>query len=210
MNHDLLTRLPYLIAAFLPALTFHEWAHAVVAYRFGDTTALRQGRLTLNPFAHLDPMGTIAIMLVGFGWARPVPIDARNFRHPWAEFWVAAAGPLMNFTLAIVFAILFRAGASSWLGPNKVEVVSTILFISIQLNLALAFFNLIPIGPLDGNHLLAKLLPHGASLKFSQWNAQYGSLVLFGAILIEMVLHIGILTILVGVPVQFVERLLLS
>src|SRR5215475_1554618 len=114
MGQELLTRLPYLIAAFLPALTFHEWAHAMVAHSLGDTTAQRQGRLTLNPFAHLDLLGTLMIFFVGFGWAKPVPIDARNFKSSWGEFWVAAAGPAMNILLAIVFAYLLKSNLVDW------------------------------------------------------------------------------------------------
>ena len=209
MEFGFLTRLPYLIAALLPALTFHEWAHAMVAHRFGDDTAKRQGRLTLNPFAHLDPLGTVAIFLIGFGWAQPVPIDARNFRNSWAEFCVAAAGPCMNFVLAFVFALMFKVGASEWFGADKVDFISTVLLISVQLNLALAFFNLIPIGPLDGSHMLSKLLPLGASIRFNQWNSAYGSMVIMGVILLEMVTHIPILRVVIGIPVRLSERFLL-
>jgi Zn-dependent protease len=210
MSHEHLTRLPYLIAALLPALTFHEWAHAMVAHAFGDTTAQRQGRLTLNPFAHLDPIGTLVIVFVGFGWARPVPIDPRNFRNAWGEFWVAAAGPAMNVILAVIFAMLLRVDAPGFFAGNAADFVFNVLLASVELNLALAFFNLIPIGPLDGNHLLAKLLPLRASLRYTQWNTAYGSMFLLGLIIFESLSHIGILSILIWIPVQWVKHLLLS
>ncbi len=205
-----LTRLPYMIAAFLPALTFHEWAHAFVATKFGDDTAKRQGRLTLNPLSHLDPLGTVMIFLAGFGWAQPVPVDNRNFKSSWAEFWVASAGPLMNFALAIFFAILFRSGITDQFDVDKNTVITQILYLSIQLNLALAIFNLIPIGPLDGHYILARLLPLRASLQFNQWNAQWGGIILMGVVVAEMFLHIPILRLFVGYPVAILQHLLLS
>lgn len=205
-----LQELPILIAAFVPALTFHEWAHGIVAKFFGDDTAQRQGRLTLNPLAHLDPLGTLCVILAGFGWAKPVPIDPRNFRNSWAEFWVASAGPLMNIVLALIFAVLFRWGAMAWFGETQIQNISDILLASIQLNLALAIFNLIPIGPLDGSHLLSRLLPLSSSIRFNLWNAQYGGLVLMGVVLAEMLLHIPILKFIIGVPVIAFERFLLA
>lgn len=210
MQQSYLAHLPYLIAALLPALTFHEWAHAIVARGFGDLTAQRQGRLTLNPLAHLDVLGTIAIIFIGFGWAKPVPVDPRNFRNSWAEFWVAAAGPMMNIVLACGFALMLQFGAQMWFGTDSADFVFNIIRASIQLNLALAFFNLIPIGPLDGNHLLTRLLPLDLSIRFSQWNASYGSMLLLGLIVFESFTRIGILSLLVSRPVLWVERFLLS
>jgi len=97
------------VPAILIALTFHEFAHGYVAYRFGDPTAKNHGRLTLNPLAHLDPMGTIMIFLIHFGWAKPVPVDPRYLGNPKRDMmWIAAAGPLMNVALALVSGILIR------------------------------------------------------------------------------------------------------
>src|SRR3954471_15791743 len=101
---DFITRLPYLIAALIPALTFHEFGHAYCAHLFGDDTAKQSGRLSLNPLAHLDPLGTIAIFLIGFGWGKPVPIEPSRLKTTWGAFFVAFSGPLMNFALALVFA----------------------------------------------------------------------------------------------------------
>src|SRR5687767_4953804 len=113
--------IPFYIAALIPALTFHEWSHAITADKFGDTTARQQGRLTLNPLAHLDPLGAIAILLIGFGWAKPVPIDGSRLRGSWGEFFVAAAGPTMNFLLATIFALLIHFLSLFWLDPQSQE-----------------------------------------------------------------------------------------
>jgi Zn-dependent protease len=210
MAQKYFTHIPFLIAALLPALTFHEWAHAMVAHRFGDNTAKQQGRLTLNPFAHLDPFGTLMILFVGFGWAKPVPIDPRNFKSTWAEFFVASAGPAMNILLASVFAFLLKMGAEVWFGEAQNVFVANVLYASIELNLALAIFNLIPIGPLDGSHIFSRLLPLQTSLRFSQWNATYGSMILFGIVIIDSLTHVGILGRLIFGPVKLMERLLLG
>lgn len=180
-----------------------------MASRFGDDTPRRLGRLTLNPLAHLDPLGTAAIILIGFGWAKPVPIDPRNFRNKWAEFWVASAGPLMNIVLAVVFAILLNFQVPERVGGTNGEILANVFGISLFLNLALCFFNLIPIGPLDGSHIFAKLLPLRQSLAFIQWNAQYGSTLLFGLIIFGMLTRIHLLSYVVMVPVGFVADLLL-
>ena len=207
---DLLSRLPYLIIAFLPALTFHEWGHAFVATRLGDDTPRREGRLTLNPMAHLDPLGTIFIFLIGFGWAKPVPINGANLKGSWGEFMVASAGPGMNFILASFFAVLFHLQASLWFGVENAEIIHRILVISIGLNLALCFFNLLPIGPLDGSHLLARLLPRETSFRFVQWNMQYGSLLIFGLFIVDQLLHLGILSRIILIPVALTAHYLLQ
>lgn len=206
---EFLERLPYLIASLLPALTFHEWGHAFMASRFGDDTPRRLGRLTLNPLAHLDVLGTVAILLIGFGWAKPVPIDPRNFKNRWAEFWVASAGPMMNIVLAILFASLLNFQIPERVGGSNGEILYNVFTISLFLNLALCFFNLIPIGPLDGSHIVARLLPLRQSLAFTQWNTQYGSMLLFGLILFGMLTRIHLLSYVVMVPVRLMTELLL-
>jgi Zn-dependent protease len=185
--------LPFLIAALIPALTFHEWGHAFAASRFGDDTARHQGRLTLNPLSHLDPLGTLVLLMAGFGWAKPVPVNPSNFRHPWAEFWVAAAGPIMNMILGLTAAILIHLQAYSWFGPEAVMPLMKFLQIFFVLNFALAIFNLIPIGPLDGSHIAEKLLPLRQSLAFRDWNMRMGSYVLFGLIIFEAIFKVGII-----------------
>ncbi|MFH2035863.1 MAG: site-2 protease family protein [Candidatus Zixiibacteriota bacterium] len=142
------------------SLTVHEFFHAYTAYRFGDNTAKDMGRLTLNPLAHLDLFGTIMMFLSGFrfGWAKPVPVNPYNLKNPRvADFWISAAGPLSNFGLAIVFGIFLRATMSGIL-PFPQEVIHFFV-VAIMINVSLAFFNLIPIYPLDGSHILSSILP---------------------------------------------------
>lgn len=151
---------------FLFALCFHEYAHGWVAKRFGDNTAERQGRLTLNPFVHADLLGTfilpISAILFGtpfFGWANPVPVDDRNFKNPKVDmFWVALAGPLSNVLLAFVAVILFVLG-----GKFNSQAVMEISKIFLIINLFLAFFNLLPLHPLDGGKVIARFLPYNAN-----------------------------------------------
>lgn len=144
------------IPALLIAITFHEFAHARMAYHFGDQTAKSQGRLSLNPLHHLDPVGTIMILLVGFGWAKPVPINPYQFRHYRRGLrWVSFAGPLANFVLGFISLLLlnifFKFGLYEGLLINFMVVL-------MQLNILLAIFNLIPVPPLDGSKILLSFL----------------------------------------------------
>jgi Zn-dependent protease len=155
-----LQRVLYQLPALLVAVTVHEVAHAVVADRLGDPTARRLGRITLNPLPHIDPLGAICLVLAGFGWAKPVPVDARNFAHPVRDmFWVAVAGPIANFLAAFVAIVLFLA-LSSGIVPRPLLIA---LYAVFALNLALGIFNLIPLPPLDGGHFLPYLLPREAA-----------------------------------------------
>jgi Zn-dependent protease len=206
---DFLERMPYLLGALIPALTFHEWGHGYMAHRFGDDTAKNAGRLSLNPFVHLDPIGTIAIFLIGFGWARPVPVNPRLYRNHWGNFWVPFAGPLMNIILAFAFAMLLNFKGYLIAGPESAQMLINFFQISLFLNLALCFFNLIPIGPLDGSYILTHFLPYGTSFKFTQWNARHGSMFLFGAIILDSFTNIGIIRLVIFTPVQIAAKLLL-
>lgn len=152
------------IPALLMAVTVHEVAHGWVADRRGDPTARRQGRLTLNPLPHIDPLGALAFVLVGFGWAKPVPVNAANLRNPARDMvLVAVAGPLSNFVAAflglVAFALVRQAGLPGFLA----EPVAGILLWVFQFNLALGIFNLVPLPPLDGGHFLRYFLPQGAA-----------------------------------------------
>ena len=146
--------------AILFSLTVHEFFHAYVAYRFGDPTAKDMGRLTLNPLAHLDLFGTLMMFLsqFRFGWAKPVPVNPYNLKNPrTADLWISAAGPLSNMGLGIIFGLLFRiAYGGAFAVPMP---VLQFLLIAVQINVSLAFFNLIPLFPLDGSHILRSLLP---------------------------------------------------
>lgn len=157
------------IPGILIAITFHEFAHAFAADKLGDDTPRMQGRLNLNPFKHLDPFGTIMLVFAGFGWGKPVQINPRNFNRDIslskAEAIVAAAGPLMNFLLAIVFEIIVCLIAKfipSFYYTEAGQIVSVILSSIVITNLGLGIFNLIPLPPLDGSKILGGFLPYNA------------------------------------------------
>ena len=164
---DLILSLP----AVLIAITFHEFAHAFAADKLGDDTPRRQGRLTLNPLAHLDPIGSIMLVFAGFGWGKPVEITPVNFNRKRSmaesEAIVSFAGPLMNFFLAIVFAIIWGVVIVITKGvTNQVtEVILTMISYGVSVNLGLGIFNLIPLPPLDGSKILKNILPS----KARQW-----------------------------------------
>jgi Zn-dependent protease len=175
-----LSRLVLQIPALLIAVTVHELAHAVVADHLGDPTARRLGRLTLNPLPHIDPIGALAFVLAGFGWAKPVPVNAQNLRHPVRDMaWVAAAGPLSNFTAAFVALVVVRAlGRVDGLAPSfVVDPHAGVHFWNYVVNLALGIFNLIPLPPLDGGHFLPYLIPR-ASWSFLHQLEQAGPFLL--------------------------------
>lgn len=149
------------------AMTFHEFAHAWAATKLGDETPRQQGRLSLNPISHIDPVGLICLMLLGFGWGKPVQINPRNFDGKYslskAEAIVAAAGPIMNFILAFVFLIIYAIfGMTVTTITTTTNVTSSILISIISINLGLGVFNLIPIYPLDGAKVLNNFLPYKA------------------------------------------------
>ncbi len=158
----ILAELIVLVLLLLVAFPVHELAHALAARWLGDDTAERQGRITLNPFRHLDPIGTLLFLVMGFGWAKPVPVNLSRLRgNPRQSYaLVALAGPVSNLILAVLFAGLFRVlipmvGAASPAGNLLGFALST----AVSLNIILALFNLIPIPPLDGSRLLTALLP---------------------------------------------------
>ena len=183
------------------ALSFHEFAHAWMAHRCGDDTASRMGRLTLNPMAHLDIMGSLMILFVGFGWAKPVPVDSRNLRDPRKDMMkVAAAGPISNLLLAMLAGMIWRllGGTGLFLDSN----FPVLIFYFTQINIALAVFNLIPVSPLDGSQIfsgyLMKINPQLA------WKIQsYGPQVLFGLILFGYVTGFSILWLIMKPFVSF-------
>lgn len=146
--------------AILFSLTVHEYFHAWTALRFGDTTARDMGRLTLNPLAHLDFFGTIMLFLsqFRFGWAKPVPVNVMNLKNPRvADFWISAAGPLSNLGLGFIFGMIFRLIRTA--GIQVPEAVYMFLVLAVIINVSLAFFNLIPLFPLDGSHILRSIIP---------------------------------------------------
>lgn len=168
-----------LIVALVLSLTVHELGHALVAKWFGDTTAERAGRITLNPIAHIDPMGLLMVIVVGFGFAKPVPTNPANFTSKRADLWIAAAGPAMNLLLALVcwngFVLAWNAG---WQNPAA-QVFFTLL---AQINLLLMIFNLLPIGPLDGHYIAPHLLPSKLAGVYRLYNARYGAMLLLALV----------------------------
>lgn len=203
---------PTYIIALIVALTIHEWSHARVATWLGDPTPANEGRLTLNPIAHLDPLGSLLFLLVHFGWAKPVPINPMYFRHPKRDILLTAiAGPASNLILALLsfFALFFLAPSSAmsiWdllsfptSGPVVqtffVQLCSALLF----LNLGLMAFNLIPIAPLDGSKVLQAFIPFRFAEQYD--NAmRHGPYILLGLLIAEQALGIPLLSY----PISFI------
>jgi Zn-dependent protease len=202
---ELLGRLITLVVA----LTVHEFAHAWTADQLGDDTPRLQGRLTLNPLAHLDPLGSLMLIIAGFGWARPVVVNAYQLqrRTPAGMMIVAIAGPFANLLLAIVAAIPFRAGLLGF-GVNS-TFAAQLLAEFIFINLILLFFNLIPIFPLDGEKVADYLLPPGGQAFLARIRP-YGMYVILGLILLGNFGGLDLLGTLIGRPALSVFRLLTS
>ncbi|UCF92298.1 MAG: site-2 protease family protein [Desulfobacterales bacterium] len=206
---DILTLL--LIAPpILLALTFHEYAHAYVADKYGDDTAKQRGRLTLNPLAHLDLIGTIMIFIVHFGWAKPVPVNPLRLRNPKKDMlWISAAGPLANMILALISGILLRLLSVAAGGPEGQSLTGLLIFMvfmSLQINLALAIFNVLPIAPLDGSKILFGLLPakHENSVYFLE---RYGPFILIGLIVFGRLTGVSIIGGLIWPFVGFFSKI---
>ncbi|WKZ28557.1 MAG: site-2 protease family protein [Patescibacteria group bacterium] len=176
------------VFAFITALTFHEFCHGLVAKMQGDDTAERLGRLTLNPVPHIDPIGLLAALLAGFGWARPVPYNPYNLRdQKWGPVWVAIAGPLSNLFLFFVVGLTYRALATA--GVMSVNsALAGFLGALMAVNVVLFAFNLIPLPPLDGSKLLLLFLQHPKYLHARVWLETRGPTALLFAILIDALL----------------------
>ena len=189
------------------ALSFHEFAHAWMASKCGDNTAARMGRLTLNPMAHLDVMGSMMILFVGFGWAKPVPVEGRNLENPRVDMMkVAAAGPLSNLLLAMLAGMVFRLLNGTGLLSESIYLL--IIYFT-QINIALAVFNLIPVAPLDGSQIFsAYLMRTNPQLA---WKIQsYGTQVLFCLIIFVYITGFSILWLFMRPFVNFFMLLFLG
>ena len=195
------------VITLVVALTIHEFAHAWSADQLGDDTPRLQGRLTLNPLAHLDPIGSLMLLLAGFGWARPVQVNPYALRraNPAGMVIVAAAGPFSNLLLAILAAIPFRAGLLN--ASLSAGFVSNLFLDFIWINLILLFFNLIPIFPLDGEKIADYFLPPQGQRVLNQLRP-YGPIILMGLIVLGNFGSLNILNLLVGTPASGVFRLL--
>lgn len=210
-----LNRLLYVIPAIIIALTFHEYAHARVAYAFGDPTAKLEGRMTLNPIKHLDPLGTILLVFAGFGWAKPVPVNPYNFdgKPKKKMLLVSLAGPVTNLIEALAGTALL---AVIW-HFIPYGTVSNYFFLFmcyfISINIVLAVFNFLPIPPLDGSKILAGLLPNRC-FNFMMSLERYGFLILLLLVFIPNLLSmmglptIDVLGFIIGTPANFLYGLL--
>ncbi len=174
LTNALISAIPVLIC-----ITLHECAHGLTALKLGDTTARDMGRLSLNPFRHFDIMGFIMMAFVGFGWAKPVPVDMRRFRHPKRDMAItAAAGPVSNILISVVFLFLYGL---FWLplsaGEGVPYFISAMLYRTAYLSLAFAVFNIIPIPPLDGSKVLYSVISEGSYYKLMRYE-RYGMIIL--------------------------------
>lgn len=176
----------YTLPAIIIGLTVHEWAHAFAADKLGDPTAKNLGRMTLNPFAHIDLFGFLCLLVVGFGWAKPVPVNPRNFKnYRLDDIIVSLAGIAMNLVVAFFATILFYFGVYRWnLGSN--EAFYTIFLSIVTINLSLAVFNLLPIYPLDGSHVFESLFMRYIP-KFFMFLRQYGQYILIALLVSGLV-----------------------
>ncbi|RPI78250.1 MAG: site-2 protease family protein [Chloroflexi bacterium] len=211
--------IPTLIARIIVLLTsfsIHEFAHAWTADQFGDDTPRQNGRLTLNPLAHLDPMGSLMLIVAGFGWAKPVPINpyALNRRAASGVMWVSLAGPLSNMIMAVLAAIPFRLGlvslndaytSTSTILPSMPELLLEFIYI----NLILMLFNLIPLAPLDGDKILDYFLPSNWSRTFETIRP-YGPMILLALLFIFPLIGIDIIGSILGPPMRLLLELLLT
>lgn len=173
-NPGVLVALLFSIPGVLIAITFHEFAHGLAAYKLGDNTAKNEGRLTLNPLDHLDPIGTIMLLFAGFGWGKPVHVNPNNYTRKMSmekgEAIVSAAGPVMNILLAFVFTLIYFAVSKfsgvAFLTSAVGKVIVTIIYDTILINVGLGIFNLIPLPPLDGSKIIMPFLPYKAKSWF--------------------------------------------
>jgi len=188
------------IPAVLWAISFHEFCHAFAAKMVGDPTAERFGRLTLNPLSHFDPIGALLLLFVGFGWAKPVPINTRYFRHPRRDIFIVSiagvAGNMLTAALCVLILRFFGGAIFSLAGEHGITMIGQMF----RINLFLAAFNLIPIPPLDGSKIIYSFLPFSA-LKYYYWLEQYGMLILIVMIMTgatRLILS-PILSVLIGI-----------
>ncbi len=189
------------IPPFLLALSFHEFAHAWAADRMGDPTARNMGRLTINPIAHLDILGTLLLVLYHFGWAKPVPVNPLNFRNiRKGEFIVSIAGPVSNLLLATVgmavLSLLYRFAATGWM-----YTLMDMTGLFVWINIILAVFNMIPLPPLDGSHVLESLLP-------SKYDHIFDKIAMYGPFILMLLVFTNVFSYVIIPVASFIFNLL--
>jgi Zn-dependent protease len=188
------------IPVLLFAVTIHEYAHGKAAFSLGDPTAKAMGRLTHNPLKHIDPLGAICLFLFNFGWARPVPVNPRYFKNPRPDIiLMSISGPLANFAAAFLAGLFIRYLFLPW------EVYQKLLVYTLLMNLGLGIFNLFPIPPLDGAHVLENLLPPTAADRFRK-AARYGPMFLLMIVMLDNFTQTGILSFLIMGPLLHLAR----
>lgn len=186
------------IPVILLAITVHEFAHGYIARRCGDDTAERAGRLTFNPFSHLDLFGALMMFFGPFGWAKPVPVNPSNLKNQKKDIaLVSAAGPISNILLAVISGLVFRFISDVGSGADTHRYVAELFRHMIILNLGLSFFNLLPIPPLDGSKILISFLPNRSAGRYMHF-VRYAPAVFFGLILAEWVLHIPLISMVLN------------
>ena len=213
---DELTLIQRIVVWVLPvifAITVHEVAHGWVAKKYGDNTASSQGRLTLNPIKHIDLLGTIILpgilLITGtgfiFGWAKPVPVDPRNFKNPLGDMAIVAlAGPVSNLLMAFAWALVARLGVTIGAGAEAISLPLIYTGVAgISINLVLALINLLPIPPLDGSRILTGILP-------SYWAWQYNRLERFGFIILLLLLYTNLLGAILAYPMFIAQKVFFS
>ena len=209
---DELTLIQRIVVWILPvvcAITVHEFAHGWVAKKYGDNTASSRGRLTLNPIKHIDLFGTIILpgllLMTGtgfiFGWAKPVPVDPRNFKRPLQDMAIVAlAGPVSNLLMALAWALIIRLGIAIGTGAEVISLPLIYMGVAgISINLVLALINLLPIPPLDGSRILTGILP-------SYWAWQYNRLERYGFILLLVLLYTRVLNVILEYPLFIAQK----
>lgn len=189
-------KLSIMLVPALMAITCHEVSHGFVADKLGDKTARLMGRLTLNPIKHMDIVGTLMVFIIGIGWAKPVPVNFNNLRNPKRDMiWVAAAGPVTNFCLALLSAILMRIIIAAAKGNSSAPLamffnpILLMLAFSVYINLLLAIFNLIPVPPLDGGRVAVGLLPNRQAILYSRIEP-FGIYIILALIFLPDLLHL--------------------
>jgi Zn-dependent protease len=213
---QIIQNLILIIPGFLIAITAHELAHAYIALRYGDPTAKLAGRITLNPISHLDPYGTLALILssmagMGIGWARPVPVDPRYLRDPRKDMiWVSLGGPAANISVALILSIVLHiillVFQGKPVGPTTrfvVEPLVSMLVFGVQINIVLAIFNLLPIPPLDGSSILSGLLPRDMAMKYEEIEP-------YGFMILLLLIITGALHYIIVPPVKYLMGFMMS
>lgn len=199
-----LSELIIIIPVLLFSLTIHEYSHGKAAFSLGDPTAKNAGRLTMNPISHIDPIGAICLFLFHFGWAKPVPVDTRYFKNPKRDIIIMAlSGPISNFAAAMTASLFYR------FLPLEIAFYKLLLIYLILFNVALGLFNLLPIPPLDGSHVMENLLPRNAAFRYRQIG-RHAPFILIGILLADRFLHLDILGKVLNYPISFIVGLLIG